>query len=53
MNHAVLIVGYGQEQGIDYFLVKNSWGELWGDKGYVKIGAKQGEGVCGIQVAPV
>lgn len=53
VNHAVLIVGYGQEQGLDYFLVKNSWGEEWGDKGYVKIGMQSGEGVCGIQVAPM
>lgn len=53
VNHAVLIVGYGQEQGLDYFLVKNSWGEAWGDKGYVKIGMQSGEGICGIQVAPM
>ena len=33
--------------------MKNSWGETWGDKGYVKIGFQSGEGVCGIQVAPI
>ena len=53
MNHAGLIVGYGAENGLEYFLMKNSWGESWGDKGFVKIGFQSGEGVCGIQVAPI
>ena len=53
INHAVLVVGYGAENGMNYFLAKNSWGEAWGDKGYVKIGVQPGEGVCGIQVAPI
>lgn len=43
-NLAVLIVGYGT----DYYLVQNSWGVWWGDKGYVKIGMAEGAGVCGI-----
>jgi cathepsin L len=48
INHAVLAVGYGTENGVDYYLVKNSWGAGWGDAGYVKIARDTGMGVCGI-----
>ena len=49
INHALLIVGYGTdpEQG-DYWLVKNSWGESFGEKGYIRI--KRGVDMCGIAV---
>jgi C1A family cysteine protease len=47
LDHGVLAVGYGEENGVEYFLVKNSWGPSWGDKGFVKIGATD-DNVCGI-----
>ena len=50
LDHGVLAVGYGTENGIDYFLVKNSWGASWGAKGFVKIAASSAD-VCGILLA--
>ena len=46
INHAVLVYGYGTENGVDYWLVKNSWGTDWGNGGTIKI--KRGTNECGI-----
>ncbi|PQQ06040.1 ervatamin-C [Prunus yedoensis var. nudiflora] len=50
-NHAVTVVGYGTtEDGTKYWLLKNQWGESWGENGYMKILRDAGDpiGVCGL-----
>lgn len=37
MDHAVLAIGYGEEDGKPYWLVKNSWGDKWGENGFFRI----------------
>ncbi|KAG6464167.1 hypothetical protein O3G_MSEX014328 [Manduca sexta] len=50
VNHAVLAVGWGETNGKDYFILKNSWSEGWGDKGYVKLAAELN--TCGVLTSP-
>lgn len=46
VNHAVVATGYGNEGGLDFWNVKNSWGPSWGNKGYFKI--QRGKNMCAV-----
>ena len=52
VDSAVTIIGYGHDShlGLEYWLIKNSWGTTWGDAGFARLAITEGgPGVCNIQ----
>eukprot|EP01025_Chloroclados_australasicus_P027802 TRINITY_DN2750_c2_g1_i1.p2 TRINITY_DN2750_c2_g1~~TRINITY_DN2750_c2_g1_i1.p2 ORF type:complete len:465 (-),score=50.01 TRINITY_DN2750_c2_g1_i1:323-1717(-) len=56
LDHGVDIVGYGVDEdfGVDYWIIRNSWGIGWGDNGYIKMrkDIETPEGMCGLAMQP-
>jgi C1A family cysteine protease len=55
LDHAVLVVGFNDTDTLPYYIVKNSWGESWGEDGYIYMARNPqgtGPGICGITLYP-
>ena len=50
VNHAMVGVGYGvSSTGVEFAIVRNSWGTRWGESGYVRVALPQTTvGICGL-----
>lgn len=56
LDHGVLLIGYGYDllNNLDYWIIKNSWGESWGENGYIRIqrNIDDERGLCGVAMMP-
>ena len=52
LDLGVTIVGYNSNASPPYWIIKNSFGQAWGESGYIRLAVIDGEGVCGVQMFP-
>ena len=54
LNHAITLVGYNSTGTRPYWIVRNSWGESWGEKGYIRVSREKSSAdvKCGIDKDP-
>lgn len=56
INHAVNVIGYGEDSNGKYWLIRNSWSDTWGESGYMKLerssGNTAGIGPCALLMLP-
>jgi len=53
LDHGVQLVGFGTDEGSDYWLVRNSWGGSWGESGYIRLAkSDDDESNCGTDSNP-
>jgi C1A family cysteine protease len=53
LDHATAVVGWGTQSGVEYWIMRNSWGTSWGEAGYMKMEITSGHGICGVQMEPL
>jgi cathepsin L len=52
LDHAVGCVGYGSENGVNYWIIRNSWGTSWGEEGYMRL-IKDKNNECGTATSAI
>merc|ERR1719356_1045059 len=52
IDHAVVAIGYGEENGNKYWVIQNSWGEDWGENGHIRLQRHAADSYCGMNNDP-
>lgn len=52
INHAVTAIGFGEEEGHKFWLIQNSWGADWGERGYIRLERHAADEYCGMNNDP-